>query len=270
MGSHSRSHSRSHHRSNSRSNSSDKIQNTPYNHFICIFLTFISTLFLFLVILYNVPFSSDDTGGLKDRLWLLKLKDRSTEYGFGIWGFCSWSTNSRNPGGTCTKKSFWKLPGDAVRGDGIGNLNLPPEISKSLSISGFFLVFVLISSVFLLLSLFLTLRFHYPNQPSMTDNRHAFKKGRKMLWRTFLAFQLRNVWLRLLTSIWILAFTLPVIVISVVGVNKIKDLGNNNVVVKLGSGWIMALVSIILLISVQIAIPMGGLWNNSNRSGRDH
>ncbi|KAK6904945.1 hypothetical protein I203_105764 [Kwoniella mangroviensis CBS 8507] len=258
-----------HHRSRSQSHStSDRHQNSPINHLTCILLTLISTLFLFLVILYNVPFSSSDTGGLGDRLWLVQLTSRGTEYGFGVWGWCEWSTNKGATGGSCVKKSFWEIPEDAG-GDSVSSLNLPSEISQSLSISAFFLVFVLIISTSFLFNLLIALHFHSPSQPS-ANHKIYWLPPRKMEFRTWVAYNLRNLWLRLLTIIFISAWGLPVLIIGGIGMEKIKGDDDGRVEAKLGSGWTMSLVAIITLVLVQISIPLGGLWNDSRRSGKKH
>ncbi|WVW81464.1 hypothetical protein I302_103458 [Kwoniella bestiolae CBS 10118] len=264
------------HHSRSSSSSTKRHQNSPINHIICILLTLTSTLFLFLVILYNVPFSPNDTGKLGDRLWLVRLIDQSREYGFGVWGWCSWSdsgsasTAFQGAGGSdgvCTRKSFWKVPDSAERGDGVLGLDLPSEISESLSISTFFLTFVLVISTLFLIDLLLTLHFHSPTQPPANHKIYWFPP-KKMEYRTWLAYCLRNFWLRVILMIFITAWGLPVLIIAGIGVGKMER--DQRVEVKMGSGWTMALVAITNLILVQITIPLGGLWNDSKRSGKKH
>ncbi|OCF59912.1 hypothetical protein L486_02585 [Kwoniella mangroviensis CBS 10435] len=91
-----------------------------------------------------------------------------------------------------------------------------------------------------------------------------------MEFRTWVAYNLRNLWLRLLTIIFISAWGLPVLIIGGIGMEKIKGDDDGRVEAKLGSGWTMSLVAIITLVLVQISIPLGGLWNDSRRSGKKH
>nr|XP_018266371.1 uncharacterized protein I303_00346 [Kwoniella dejecticola CBS 10117]OBR88529.1 hypothetical protein I303_00346 [Kwoniella dejecticola CBS 10117] len=237
----------------SRSSSPDSHQNSPFNHILCLLLSCISTLFLFLVILYNIPFAADETGDLDNRLWLVKLSTRVRQWGFTMWGWCSWSSPSGGGGGggysindaQCTRKSFWSLPADAP--NGLESVNLPSEIAKSLSISGFLLTFLLIISFALMIDLLITLRFHSPKQPPAVGKIY-WTPPRKMRYTTWVAYCLRNFYLRIVAVIVILAWGLPVIVVAAVGVEKFNDdnqgyIGNSIQVegdkMSLGSGWIL-------------------------------
>ncbi|WRT63418.1 uncharacterized protein IL334_000323 [Kwoniella shivajii] len=246
---------------------SEGIQNSPYPHTISIFLSFTCTLFLFLVILYNVPFSADDTNRLSSRLWLVQVKDKGREYGFGIWGWCSWSTISTSAGSTvkdgtkgmCVKQSFWKLDDRSV------GIKLPSEIAKSLSISGFFLIFVLTESLALLINLLITIKFHSPVQPPI-NSKIEWLSSEKYAYRTWTAYTLRNIWRRLIVITEIIAFGLPVLIVAGVGVQKFDD----GVQAKLGAGWSMTLSAVLILVLIQVDILVAGLWNNSKRSGKKH
>ncbi|WWC67106.1 uncharacterized protein I206_101013 [Kwoniella pini CBS 10737] len=262
---------------------SDNQQNSPFNHLICILLSLISTLFLFLVILYNIPFSNDndnynEISNLNKKLWLIKFDKKNKIYGFSIWGWCSWSSINSNSNSNlnfnqniiCKRKTFWKLPEDFQLNDSV---NLPNEISKSLSISGFFLTFLLITSFAFLIDLLITIKFHSPKQPPSIDKIY-WTCPRKMRYTTWLAYCLRNFYLRILASIFILAWGLPVIIISSIGVNKFNKNSIssklNDESMSLGSGWAMSLTALICLIIIQIIIPLGGLWNDARRSGKKH
>lgn len=102
-------------------------QTSPIAHVVSIILALVSTIFLFFVIFYNVPFSSADKSNLHGRMWLLTVspnKGRSGKtYGFGIWGWCSWTDGV--DWGDCVEKIFWQIPGDAGSDSGIQSLNLP-------------------------------------------------------------------------------------------------------------------------------------------------
>lgn len=45
------------------------------------------------------------------------------EYGFGTWGWCSWSATA--PTGFCITSVFWMIPGTASEGTDVANLKLP-------------------------------------------------------------------------------------------------------------------------------------------------
>lgn len=77
-------------------------QTSPIAHIISIILALVSTIFFFLVILYNVPFSSADKSNLPGRMWLLTISPDKGR--FGIWGWCSW-TDGVN-WGDCVNKEF--------------------------------------------------------------------------------------------------------------------------------------------------------------------
>lgn len=101
-------------------------QTSPIAHIVSIILAFVSTVLIFLVLLYNVPFSTSDESNLHGRMWLLTISPDSGRsgktYGFGIWGWCSWTDGV--DGGDCEKKSFWQIPGDAGSDSGVQSLNL--------------------------------------------------------------------------------------------------------------------------------------------------
>ncbi|OWZ72677.1 hypothetical protein AYX14_01854 [Cryptococcus neoformans] len=101
-------------------------QTSPIAHIVSIILAFVSTVLIFLVLLYNVPFSTSDESNLHGRMWLLTISPDSGRsgktYGFGIWGWCSWADGV--DGGDCVKKSFWQIPGDAGSDSGVQSLNL--------------------------------------------------------------------------------------------------------------------------------------------------
>lgn len=102
-------------------------QTSPIAHIVSIILAFVSTIFLFLVVLYNVPFSSADKSNLPGRMWLLTVSpDKGMSgktYGFGIWGWCSWTDGAN--WGDCVNKRFWQLPGDAGSDSVVRSLDLP-------------------------------------------------------------------------------------------------------------------------------------------------
>lgn len=102
-------------------------QTSPIAHIVSIILTSVSAILLFLVILYNVPFSASDKSNLHGRMWLVTVSPESGRsgetYGFGIWGWCSWADGVN--GGDCVKKSFWRIPGDTGSDSVVQSLNLP-------------------------------------------------------------------------------------------------------------------------------------------------
>ncbi|WVQ93970.1 hypothetical protein IAU59_001048 [Kwoniella sp. CBS 9459] len=269
------------------SSRSERIQNTPVPHVLSILLMFISSLFLFMVVLYNVPLSSaySTINNPENRLWLAKLKpdtNRSgsggggsrTEFGLGVWGWCSWTTRLGNgitrpittyTEAECTKQPFWRLPDNAARGDAIRDVPLPAALSESLSISGFFLVFVLISCTILLFDLMLCLRFYSYVQPPKNGEIYLLPPSHLRI-RTWYAYTLRNIWIRMLFTISIIGWGLPVIVIACVGVHRLDEQYEGYV----GTGWGLALGALISAFLAQILIVVGGLWNNPSRSGKAH
>ncbi|WVF66350.1 hypothetical protein IAT40_001090 [Kwoniella sp. CBS 6097] len=265
----------------------ERIQNTPVPHILSIILMLIATLFLFLVVLYNVPLSSDQSTitNPDERLWLVEIKPdigrRATssggarrEFGLGVWGWCSWTTRFGDgitrtstiySEAQCTKEPFWRLPDDAARGDPIRDVVLSSALAKSLSISGFFLVFFLISCTILLFDLLLCLRFHSYVQPPMNGDLYLVPPSHLRM-RTWYAHTLRNIWMRLVFTISILGWGLPVIITSCVGVKELDERYKGYI----GNGWGLALGALICAVLAQILIVAGGLWNNPNLSGRAH
>ncbi|OCF44292.1 hypothetical protein I317_01910 [Kwoniella heveanensis CBS 569] len=267
----------------------ERIQNTPIPHILSILLMLIASIFLFVVVLNNVPLSLSHStihSHPERRSWLVKIKPdigsgskgstggARREFGLGVWGWCSWtsrfgdgvtSTTTEYSEAQCTKEPFWKLPDDADRGDPIRDLTLPSGLAKSLSISAFFLVFVLISCTILLFDLLLCLRFHSYTQPPKNGELYCLPPSHLRM-RTWYAHTLRNVWMRLIFSLTLLAWGLPVIVIACVGLDGLDERYKGY----LGSGWGLALGALICAVLAQILIVAGGLWNNPDRSGTAH
>ncbi|WVQ76861.1 hypothetical protein IAR50_006535 [Cryptococcus sp. DSM 104548] len=96
---------------------SDKKQNSLVPHMLAILLALSSTIFFFLVVIYNVPFSSSDRSNLS-RMWLLTMK-------VDLIGFSKY------------KDSFWKIT-YSTEGD-VQALNPPYSITHSLSTAAFML-----------------------------------------------------------------------------------------------------------------------------------
>ncbi|KIR80252.1 hypothetical protein I306_02679 [Cryptococcus gattii EJB2] len=218
-------------------------QTSPIAHIVSIILAFVSTIFLFLVVLYNVPFSSADKSNLPGRMRLLTVSpDKGMSgktHGFGIWGWCSWTDGAN--WGDCVNKRFWQLPGDAGNDSVVRSLDLP--------------------SIFILL--LLTIHFHARAQPSIREPISLWPPSDKKM-RTFYAMQLRNVWWRMFGVISILAWGLPGIIIAAVGASDVQNGWHGSI----GVGWGLELASMFLLIIVQGLILLGGLWNNPSHSGR--
>ncbi|TYJ55540.1 hypothetical protein B9479_003812 [Cryptococcus floricola] len=240
---------------------SDKKQNSPVPHLLAILLTLISTVFLFLVVLYNVPLSSSDRSNLSGRMWLLTVKPATSSggdsYGFGIWGWCSWSDGGD---GDCTNDSFWKITSST---EDVGILGLPKSIAQSMSTAAFLLTFNLVTSILLLCDLLYTIHFHSHAQPRIIAPLKLLPP-KKIKMRTWHAQVLRNLWVCCLAVVFLLAWSVPVIVIVGVGAGDVDESWRG----KVGLGWIFALIATILLIAVRVLLLMGGLWNNPSHSGR--
>ncbi|KIY31446.1 hypothetical protein I305_06134 [Cryptococcus gattii E566] len=224
-------------------------QTSPIAHIVSIILAFVSTIFLFLVVLYNVPFSSADKSNLPGRMRLLTVSpDKGMSgktHGFGIWGWCSWTDGAN--WGDCVNKRFWQLPGDAGNDSVVRSLDLP-RLDDSCQH-------------------FYPITSHNPLPCSCsTSIREPISlwppSDKKM--RTFYAMQLRNVWWRMFGVISILAWGLPGIIIAAVGASDVQNGWHGSI----GVGWGLELASMFLLIIVQGLILLGGLWNNPSHSGR--
>ncbi|WVQ82914.1 hypothetical protein IAT38_005050 [Cryptococcus sp. DSM 104549] len=250
--------------------SSSKKQTHPSPHVLSIFLTLLSTLVLFLVILYNVPLSGSSAPSPGGRMWLVTIEPSSTsarggaggtKYGFGVWGWCAWKDGGGK--GDCVRKSLWEVPDDAGTDAGVKALDLPGSVASSLSIASFFLIFNLSSAVGLLIALLVTFHFPARTQPTVTEKINLYPP-KKLKTRAHCAYQLRNVWLRLSAVVSILAWGLPVIVVAGVGVGDLKDGLEGH----LGGGWGLALAAMLMMLAVQGLILAGGLWNNPEKSSR--
>jgi hypothetical protein len=107
------------------------------NHLLSISLTLITTIFLFLIILLNVPLpfnSTPSASNASGRFWLVRLTNDGMEYGFGIWGWCQWPSSDLmaisvlghgDTRGLCRLDTFWKIPDSAELGDSILDVRLP-------------------------------------------------------------------------------------------------------------------------------------------------
>nr|ODN88969.1 hypothetical protein L203_02375 [Cryptococcus depauperatus CBS 7841] len=196
--------------------------------------------FLFVVVLYNVPLESTDDSNLAGRAWLVTVgaarggginSSAGKTYGFGIWGWCSW-TEGVNGGHCSKKKTFWSLPRDAGSDTGVRSLNLPTEISHSLSITGFLLVFIL-PSVAIFWGALITAFFCRYERQIATKESVACCPSSNTKARKYLAQMLRNRLLNGLRAFFILPPVLPVVVTAGIGYGKL----NNNFECSLGLGW---------------------------------
>jgi hypothetical protein len=103
-------------------------------HLTSLFLTLLAVIFLVLVILLNAPLPANSTPSASNastRLWLVTLTNLSTEYGFGMWGWCEWPSGQggilgdRDVKGFCKTVPFWRLPNSTGVEDSLRDLLLP-------------------------------------------------------------------------------------------------------------------------------------------------
>ena len=88
-----------------------------FAHWSAISLTLNAVVWMFLVLLFNVPLSSDLTPSVstaQSRFWLLTIRQDEREFAFGVLGYCSWGINGSNTGdngadtAVCVRKVGWK------------------------------------------------------------------------------------------------------------------------------------------------------------------
>nr|ODN88968.1 hypothetical protein L203_02374 [Cryptococcus depauperatus CBS 7841] len=160
-------------------------------------------------------------------------------YGFGIWGWCEWSSTNLDGYAKCTKKTAYKLPDITDNSShAISQKALPYTVATVLS--GVSIPLCITPILVFVFFFFVAASFHfrgpYPECSARRKNSENAKKARKH-WRTRIAWWLRNWKVHLIFLVIMLLLNILAIAFVLAGWVYINNDKNNGLKAELGLGF---------------------------------
>ncbi|WVO13542.1 hypothetical protein L204_101163 [Cryptococcus depauperatus] len=180
-------------------------------------------------------------------------------YGFGIWGWCEWSSTNLDGYAKCTKKAAYRLPDITDNSShAISQKTLPYMVATVLSGVSIPLVFTPIPVFLFLLSLVFTLGFPgpYPEWPVPRRNPEKAKEHR----RTRVAWWLRNMLYHGIFSAIMFFLNILAIAFVLAGWAYVNNDKNNGLKAELGLGFSLLVTAwIFVTIAQSLCLWKSGL-----------